>query len=270
MEKVLRYLARTAMAATMLAVPGASQAHAIVIREALLSGGAITVSGSRVAKSVPITWEGTAVTTSSARGRFTFTTTLIPADCVGTLSDGTATIVVAINGCSPVSTLPATGQTISYAIGDDGDFQAGAALSYTDNGDGTVTDDNTGLVWEKKTSANVNSVYTWQGALDYVAALNAMNGGQGFAGYNDWRLPNIRELLTIVDYSRHNPPIHPIFGPTRSIFPFSAYWSSTSWAEYYPAVNAWAVDFAEDFAHPSGTRTFGKTSSLLVRAVRGD
>ena len=47
--------------------------------------------------------------------------------------------------------LPATGQTSSFVPGDDGVIQAGAPLSYTNNGDGTVTDNNTGLMWEKKT-----------------------------------------------------------------------------------------------------------------------
>jgi hypothetical protein len=45
---------------------------------------------------------------------------------------------------------PATGQTTSYAAGDDGAIKAGAPLSYTHNGDGTITDNNTKLVWEKK------------------------------------------------------------------------------------------------------------------------
>jgi hypothetical protein len=49
----------------------------------------------------------------------------------------------------PPTAFPATGQTTSYAPGDDGDVQAGAPLSYTDNGDGTITDNNTGRMWEK-------------------------------------------------------------------------------------------------------------------------
>ena len=46
--------------------------------------------------------------------------------------------------------IPASGQTTSYGAGDDGDVQAGATLAYVDNGDGTITDSNTGLTWEKK------------------------------------------------------------------------------------------------------------------------
>lgn len=256
-----------ALAGIVVAWPAAAQ---ILIRDATLSGGAINVSGSHAVQLAPISWEGADVTTSDKRGRFTFTTLVVPADCVGALGDGTSTIGVAVRGCSPSATaLPATGQTVSYAPGDDGDIRAGAALSYTDNGDGTITDHNTARVWEKKTDANVNDLYTWQGALDYVAGLNAMNAGAGFAGYNDWRLPNLKELLSIMDYSRFDPPIHPAFGPTRSILDRSLYWSSTSWAAFNPEVNAWGVDFAEDFTRPAGTAAFGKGSGLHVRAVRG-
>jgi hypothetical protein len=191
--------------------------------KATLSAGGVSVSGGQAASSAAISWEGIVATSASNRGKFSFTTTIIPLDCIGTLSDGISTIEVRVERCSDVATgLPGTGQTISYAAGDDGDVQAGGALSYTDNGDGTVTDGRTGLTWEKKTDANVNNFYTWLDALAYVAELNAMNGGAGFAGHNDWRLPNIKELLSIVDYSRFNPSIHPIFGPTAGISPSSA------------------------------------------------
>src|SRR5438094_9253656 len=64
--------------------------------------------------------------------------------------------VCTANVCGPRTTkcqaFPATGQTMSFQSGDDGAIQAGAPLSYTDNGDGTITDNNTGLVWEKKSA----------------------------------------------------------------------------------------------------------------------
>ena len=169
-----------------------------------------------------------------------------------------------------ITGLPGTGQDDDlYAPGDDADVGAGGALSYPDNGDGTVTDIRTGLTWEKKTDANVNSDYTWHDAFAYVAELNAMNGGAGFAGHNDWRLPNVRELLSIVDYGRSNPSIHPIFGPTGGVLNFVVYWSSTSWAAFYPEDNAWAVDFGDIYGNYAGMLPFGKASSLRVRAVRG-
>jgi hypothetical protein len=60
---------------------------------------------------------------------------------------------------------PATGQTTAYGTGSDGDVQAGATLSYTDNGDGTITDNNTGLMWEKKDNSggihDEGDNYTW-------------------------------------------------------------------------------------------------------------
>jgi hypothetical protein len=195
---------------------------------------------------------------------------LVPVDCIGTLSDGTSSIEVRVEGCSDVTTgLPGTGQTAIYAAGDDGDVRAGGPLSYTDNGDGTVTDNRTGLTWEKKTDANLTTNYTWPGALEYVAALNAMNGGAGFASHNDWRLPNIRELLSIVDYGRFNPSIDPIFGPTAGGSNFAAYWSSTSWAAFYPEHNAWGVEFLDIYGTPASMIPFGKASALRVRAVRG-
>ena len=265
MRMEFTYLARLVAGGAIAVALGASPAYAIVVKDATLQGGSVTVSGTQAAKSARITWEGVEVTTSGRNGNFGFSTQTVPADCKGSLSDGISIVEVTIAGCMvTVSTLPGTGQTISYAPGDDGAVQAGAALSYTDNGDGTVTDNNTRLTWEKKTDATVNLVYTWYGALDYAAELNAMNGGQGFAGHNDWRLPNIRELQSIVDYSRTAPCINPVFGPTMGKLNFVDFWTSTSWAPG-PQNGAVSVDFASH-----GTVIgFGKTSALRVRAVRG-
>ena len=263
----VRHLSRLPVLATFIGSFAAAPAHALVVKNATLSGGILSVSGGQASRSAPITWEGTEVITANRGGGFAFTTTNVPADCIGVLSDGISTIDVLIAGCGNVpvaSTLQATGQTMSYAAGDDGDLQVGSPLQYTDNGDGTVTDNSTGLMWEKKTSANVNDSIGWQAALDYVAALNAMNGGAGYAGHNDWRLPNMRELLTLVDYSRSTPPVDPALGPTLGTLNYASYWSSTSWVGN-PQVVAWAVEF-----NGSGEILyFGKASALRVRAVRG-
>lgn len=113
--------------------------------------------------------------------------------------------------------LPQTGQTTSYATGDDGDLEKGVAWPvprFQDNGDGTVTDKLTGLMWVKDgnlmttrdpTFDNDSTVndgrVTWQHALDYVELLNNDN----YANHTDWRLPNIRELRSLVNYSQTFP-----------------------------------------------------------------
>jgi hypothetical protein len=151
-----------------------------------------------------------------------------------------------------------------------GDGVDGPALLYVDHGDGTITDCNTGLMWEKKVPGGdasvtcltdlhgVDSTCTFvQAAGVWIAAINAEGGG-GYAGYNDWRVPNIRELQSIVDYGRVAPTINPIFGPTADIF----YWSSTSFVALPPV--AWNVDFligSVGFAN--------EANSFRVRAVRG-
>ena len=267
MRAAIRGLTGIVTTAALLLV-GAAPAYALGAR-ATLSGGVVTVSGGQAARSAPISWEGAFVATANRGGNFSFTTTAVPVDCIGTVTDGVSSTYIRIEGCgdadSGASGLPGTGQTVSYAPGDDGAVRAGGALSYTDNGNGTVTDNRTRLTWEKKTDANVATNYTWSGALDYVAALNASH----FAGHSDWRLPNIKELLSIVDYGRSNPSIDPIFGPTAGGSNYAAYWSSTSWAAFYPQSNAWAVDFLDAYGNYAGTLAFGKSSSLRVRAVRG-
>jgi hypothetical protein len=115
--------------------------------------------------------------------------------------------------------------------------------------DETVTDVNTGLMWQK-TSFDLKM--NWQMALSNCESLS-------FAGYNDWRLPTKEELRSIVDYDNYNPAINrQIFPDTLSAF----YWSSTSDADH--AGRAWGVDF-----HYSFDNLYGKGSSCYVRAVRG-
>ena len=102
--------------------------------------------------------------------------------------------------------LPKTGQTQSYAVGDDGDVEAG--LDWPDprftNPDKStpiagdvVIDQLTGLMWAK--NANLSGTkMNWQDALDYVAELDA-------GGYTDWRLPNVNELESLINCGESNP-----------------------------------------------------------------
>ena len=173
------------------------------------------------------------------------------------------------------STFPATGQTTSFAsstmtkdsdspVRDDGAVRAGGALSYQNNGDGTITDLNTGLMWEQKIGDgglhDVSMTFPWSSMVmetiwDWLDDLNASN----FAGHNDWRVPNVRELESIKDYQAFTPfAISPVFGPTQVI-----YWSSTTFVQTTSL--AWNVGFALNV----GVNTGDKTTTRAVRAVRG-
>src|SRR5436309_12162449 len=118
--------------------------------------------------------------------------------------------------------LLATGQTTCWdsngnvipcaGTGQDGELRKGAPLAYVDNGDGTVTDVNTGLMWEKLSHDGSvhddHNTYTWANAISgHVATLNSTN----FAGHNDWRLPDVRELQAIVDYQTIHPAVASAF-----------------------------------------------------------
>jgi len=141
-------------------------------------------------------------------------------------------------------------------------------LSYQGNGDGTVTDLNTGLMWEQKVAGGggcttalhaVDATCLWAQATGaWIDAVNA-EGGTGFAGYNDWRYPNVRELMSIVDYGTVTPAIDPNFGGATAA---ALYWSSSSFA--FSPGNAWDVNF--NFGLVS---LAGKSLALRVRAVRG-
>lgn len=113
-----------------------------------------------------------------------------------------------------VISLPKTGQTVSYAVGDDGDLRRGTTwpdIRFTDNGNQTVTDNLTGLIWAKDPSAVYgicdNGNVTWQDGLSCITNLNAIN----YLGYSDWRLPNRAELMSLVDRSSSFglPTAHP-------------------------------------------------------------
>ena len=146
-------------------------------------------------------------------------------------------------------------------------------LSFTDNGDGTVTDDNTGLVWEKLSmDGSVHDrtkTYTWSQAFTgHVATLN----GGSFAGHTDWRVPNVKELLSIANYQNATPAVSSAFnanctsvGCTVLTCSCTAsngfYWSSTSYAS---PTSAWYVLF--DFGNSNAT---AKSASFVTRAVRG-
>ena len=144
-----------AMALAGVGLWGTLAEAAIKIEQATVQNGVAFVKGNGATKGAQITWEGFAVTTANNNnGGFSFFG-ILPDDCSGQLSDGAGSVAVAVLGCTPVTAgAPApvakTGQTTSFASGDDGDLQEGVASPsprFTNNGDGTVTDNLTGLIW---------------------------------------------------------------------------------------------------------------------------
>ncbi|NWF65785.1 MAG: DUF1566 domain-containing protein [Chloroflexi bacterium] len=126
--------------------------------------------------------------------------------------------------------------------------------NYADNHNGTVIDLDTGLVWQQGDAQNDQGGHSWETALAYCEDLT-------LGGWDDWRLPNIQEIKTIVDYSRLEPAINPIFGSGS----FSLdYWSSTTSVWIAQVDYAQSVDFSEGRIQHSR-----KSSANYVRCVRG-
>jgi hypothetical protein len=167
-----------------------------------------------------------------------------------------------------------TGQTKCYdtrgveivcsGTGQDGDFQKGVAWPnprFTDNGNGTVKDNLTGLIWLKNASCTsfFSSDNTGQNNRTWPNALTAANSLEyGYCGLTDgsfsgdWRLPNVKELQSLIDFGRWNPvlPSGHLFTGVQS----SNYWSSTT--SVFGTRAAWHVDmnYGPSFnAHGSST-----------------
>lgn len=187
------------------------------------------------------------------------------------------------------------GQLIPITSGED-QFSAGHAVTikktqlvcapfidpdaprFVDNGDGTVIDTQTHLMWEKKDDLggihDKDDTYDWSASgeepdgpafIDFIGVINGADDGICFAGHCDWRLPTIEELQTIRDATQgicgggSGPCIDPVVGPTTP----GGYWSGTT----SPSIttNALALNFGSN----SSAGTNGKNNGLFVRAVRG-
>ena len=172
--------------------------------------------------------------------------------------------------CGVPSAVPKTGQTTcwdinGYAIdcagtGQDGDYQKGVSVDqrFTDNGDGTVTDNLTGLIWLK--NADCFGYQTWNEAVTVSNTL--ASGACGLTDGSvagDWRLPNRKELESLLDLGQFDPALplgHPFSGVRLSF-----YWSSTAYA--YPNF-AWDVNMVDGYVIFDD-----KNGILFVWPVRG-
>jgi len=195
----------------------------------------------------------------------------------------TTSLLCAPNAGPTDGGFPASGQTTCWGsngimiacagTGQDGEMRPGAPLAYVDNGDGTITDVNTGLMWEKESNGDgsihdMNNSYTWDQAFSsHVATLN----GTVFAGHTDWRVPNYKELISILDLQHVNPAVSPAFNtnctPACTVLSCSCtqgnfYWSSST-NHSFPQ-DAWLVYFFDGYVDGNF-----KVISNNVRAVRG-
>lgn len=163
--------------------------------------------------------------------------------------DGTVQSTAAVTGWAPV---PDTGQSTCWdaagspiacaGTGQDGELQAGVAWPtprFTLNGDGTVTDNLTGLIWLQ--DANCIGGEQWINAPGEVDLLNdgSVTCTNYAAGtFDDWRVPNIRELSSLIDYGQHGPALpagHPFVGVQLDY-----YWTSTT--DVSSTVYGWSID----------------------------
>jgi len=142
-----------------------------------------------------------------------------------------------------------TGQTVSFATSDDGALQKGVTVSssrFTDNQNGTVTDNLTGLVWLKKANCFVGQ--TWENAIS--SANNLSNSTCELldgSATGQWRLPNLKEIQSLMDYGNSIPALpsgHPFLGVDTVQF----FWTSTRYA--YINTQAWVVDMWASNIYP--------------------
>ncbi|HVM94744.1 MAG TPA: DUF1566 domain-containing protein [Candidatus Acidoferrales bacterium] len=148
---------------------------------------------------------------------------------------------------------------------------------FVDNGDGTITDGKTGLMWEKKSDEaspavhGQNTQYSWDDASTvFLAELNS----NAFAGHTDWRMPSVTELQSLVDYSHFAPAVDPAFNTgcisdctvtTCSCTQADYYWSTTAYQDPSLPGYAWNVDF-----NLGALNSYEKSlPAFYVRAVRG-
>lgn len=135
---------------------------------------------------------------------------------------------------------------------------------YTDHGNGTVTHAKTGLMWKRCSEATSEM---WTGSMCYGSPetytwANALSKAKdsSFAGHSDWRVPNKKELESIIETCGWNPAINATrLSASSSLY---SYWTATSFA---PNVDsAWTVDLSD-----GGIGAYSKTSTQYVRLVRG-
>jgi Protein of unknown function (DUF1566)/Carboxypeptidase regulatory-like domain len=176
----------------------------------------------------------------------------------------------AYDGSNPLVTLARTGQTVSYANGDDASQSKGVAwpaIRFTDNEDGTVTDHLTGLIWLK--NAGCFPPATWSSAVTEVTRL-----ADGACGLSDgstagkWRLANLNELESLIDVSASDPALS-IGSPFDNVSN-GIYWTSTSYfGGEAGSPQAWTIRLSDGRYMNDSSSNVKATANNAVWAVKG-
>ena len=159
--------------------------------------------------------------------------------------------------------LPKTGYPLKTADGDDGDLKKGLPLTgprFVDFEDGTIYDVVTGMMWVANPDLcgppisidGVAQEMNWEDAIDACEGLD-------YAGHNDWRMPNINELISLFFIMESGQQIDFNFFIVYNWY----YWSSTTWCGVTTA--AWITEWVYGLTYV----TDKETSELLVIPVRG-
>ena len=160
---------------------------------------------------------------------------------------------------SGVSNIPVSGLTDTFQPDSDGVLRKGIKppiVRFIDNGNGTLTDNMTGLMWEKLIS---NSPQAWSDILSQIATMNATGGRYGYA---DWRLANVNEMDTILDYTSSVSQTDTLISYGFLQAPSSSVWTGTTYATN--TTKAWCIAL-----NPIKMKSEDKDISCYYMIVRG-
>ena len=240
----------TAVSAGSLTPPGSVANTMYTLTDIFnLSTGTTTTEGTGTISATPATIEATGKTLTEVYEAIEGEIDNLSAGVIATGTsafgiDGTLSAGGGLPKTGQTTCWDATGASVACAgTGQDGDYQAGLPTTgarYVDNGDGTISDNATGLMWKKcsegQSDATCSTGFTT--AMNWTTALSTCEADTT-AGHTDWRLPNKFELDSIVDIQTYTPAIDATFFPNTEQ---SYYWSSSS-VDVGPTW-AWQVDFS--------------------------
>ncbi len=259
----------------------------------LLSGKVAFVNGGKITGSLPTQTLSDTSTTVSAGYYATTDLATVDSDLTAANILSGTTLFGITGTLTPSNGVPKTGQTSCYDMAtnaaetcvpaehthQDGNQQKGVSLPtprFTDKGNGTVTDNLTGLIWLDNANCAA-ATRTWATAFSDIDSLNSggtMNGNNcgdtsnSGSHQTDWRLPNVKELQSLIDFGYFGPALSNAAGTAKwsANDPFSGvqagyYWSATTLAG--SPSGAWVVDLGS-----GNVGANGKASSYYVWPVR--